>query len=451
MAFAPPTDMPINLAIEIDSRVLLYTAFISLITGILFGLAPALQASRASIVTVLKDESARVSGGKGRLRSALVVAQVALSLVLLIAAALFLQSFLNGRSMDTGFDPKNLAISSFDLFPGGYTRERGIIFQKQILQKVESLPGVESAAFARRVPLGFGGSSSTNVAVDGYEPRRDENMSIFYNDVSPRYFQTMSIPILQGREFTEQDTAESRRVVIINETMARRFWPGQDVVGRILRNGGNELEIVGISRDGKYQSLGENPMSFMYFPLAQSYRPEVVLVVRATGNPAALLPIMRETIRSMDSNLPLFDTMTMTEFLTAAVFAQRMAASFLGVFGAMALLLSAVGLYSVIAYSVTRRTHEIGIRMALGAGTGDVLKLVVNQGLKLVMIGTLIGLAASFGVTRLLSSLLYGVSATDPLTFAGISLLLFVVALMACFIPARRAIKIDPMIALRYE
>ncbi len=450
-AFAPPTDMPIHIAVDIDFGVLVFTLIVSLATGLVFGLAPAIQATRPDLVSVLKDESTRVAGGRGRLRNSLVIVQVALSLVLLICAGLFLRSFYNGQRLNPGFDPENLVVASYDVFPGGYTEQRGRLFHGQVIDRIRSLPGVESASLARRLPLGFGGSSSTSVAIDGYAPRPDENMNIDYNEVAPGYFHTMSIPVVEGREFTSEDNEKSRPVIIINQTMARRFWPDESAIGRRIRRGSTSLEVIGVARDGKYRSLSEEPRSVMYMPLLQSYRSQVVVITRAAGNSATAIASIREAMRDMDANLPLYDTMTMREHLAASVFVQNIGATFLGIFGVLALMLATVGLYSVMAYSVSQRTHEIGIRMALGADSRNVLGLVVKQGMKIALIGVGAGLVGAFALTRFLSNLLYGVSASDPLTFGGIAALLAGVALVACFVPARRATKIDPMIALRYE
>ncbi|MEW6209428.1 MAG: ABC transporter permease [Acidobacteriota bacterium] len=451
MAFVPPTDMPVKLAIDIDSSVLLFTLIVSLATGLVFGLAPAIQATRPDLVSVLKDESARVAGGRGRLRNSLVAIQVALSLVLLICAALFLRSFHNGQRLDPGFDPENLVVASYDVFPGGYSEQRGGVFHQQVAGRISSLPGVESASLARRLPLGFGGLSSFSIAIDGYTPRADENMNIDYNEVAPGYFHTMSIRLVEGREFTSEDNEKSHAVIIINQTMARRFWPGESAIGKRIRRGSGSLEVVGVARDGKYRSLSEEPRSFMYMPLLQNYRSQVTIVARAAGNVTGAISSIREAMREMDANLPLYDTMTMREHLAASVFVQNIAATFLSIFGALALTLATVGLYSVMAYTVSQRTHEIGIRIALGAGSRDVLRLVAGQGMKIALAGVGAGLVGAFAVTRFLSSLLYEVSASDPLTFAGIAALLAGVALAACFVPARRAMKIDPVIALRYE
>ncbi len=451
MAFVPSTDMPVHIAIEIDSKILMFTLAVSLATGLVFGLAPALQSANPDLVNVLKDETARASGGKGRLRNLLVVAQVALSLMLLIGAALFLRSFYNGHTIDPGFDADGLVVASYDLFPNGYTAERGRLFHQQVVERVKSLPGVESASLAHRLTLGLGGSNSTSVEIAGYTPRPREEMNVEYNEVAPGYFEAMRIQLVEGRAFTAQDDERSRPVVIINQTMARRYWPEESPVGKQVRRGSALLEVVGVARDGKYHSLSEDPRPYMYFPLLQAYRSEVVVIARTNSNPAALIAGVRGTIRDMDADLPLYDTMTMQEHMSASVFIQKIAATFLGIFGALALALATVGIYSVMAYSVSQRTREIGIRMALGADSREVLRHVVGQGMRLALAGVAAGLAAAFALTRFLSNLLYGVSASDPLTFAGIAALLAAVALAACWVPARRATKIDPMIALRYE
>jgi predicted permease len=453
MAFIPAIDIPVKLFIAIDSGVLGFTLAVSLVTGIIFGLAPALQASNPNIIVALKDESARAAGsrGKARLRNALVVAQVALSLILLIGAALFLKTLQKSQTIDVGFDPRNMLLTSLDLFSNGYTTERGKLFQQQLVQRVGALAGVESVTLARSAPLGFGGSNSTGVAIDGYEPRPGEQISIEYNNVGPNYFHTMGIPLIAGRDFTARDDEQAPRVVVINETMARRYWPGQDPLGKQLRTGPRAYQVAGVAKDIKYHNLGEEPQPYMYFSMQQFYKPEVVLHARVSGDPTTMLSALRQTVASMDPNLPLFDSETMTANMSDSLFPQRIAASLLGLFGLLALVLAAVGLYGVMAHSVTQRTHEIGIRMALGARASDVLRLVVGQGMRLALVGVAAGLAGSFALTRFLSSLLYGVSATDIATFAVTPLLLVGVALVACFVPARRAARVDPMVALRYE
>ncbi|MFP5265506.1 MAG: ABC transporter permease [Blastocatellia bacterium] len=452
MAIVPPMNIPVKLFLGVDGGVLWFTFAISVLTGVIFGLAPALQASNPNLVAALKDETAKSSGGRGkaRLRDALVIAQVALSLVLLIGAGLFIQSLQRGQTISPGFNTQNVLVAGLDLFSTGYGKEKGESLQQQLLQRVEALPGVQSAAIARRVPLALAGSSSTRLTVDGYEPRPEEEPFVEFNTVSPGYFRTMSIPIVQGREFDAQDNVQSRKVAIINETMARRYWPGRDPVGQKFRTY-DYFEVIGVAKNIKYRNLGEDPRPYFYYSLLQNYQPEVALHVRADGDPTSLLPAVREVAQSLSPDLALYDAQPLYEQLTLSMIPQRIAAILLGVFGLLALALAAVGLYGVMAHSVSQRTREIGIRMALGASPRDVLGLVVGQGMLLAAVGVAIGLAGALGLTRFLASLLYGVSATDPMTFAATPLLLAAVALVASFIPARRATKVDPMIALRHE
>ena len=452
MALVPPMSIPVKLFLGVDAGVLWFTLAISVLTGVIFGLAPALQASNPDLVVALKDESAKSSGsrGKARLRNGLVVAQVALSLILLIGAGLFLQTLQKSQTIDPGFNTQNILTAGLDLFSAGYDKEKGKLFQQQLVQRVAGLPGVQSASVARRVPLGMTGSSSTRLTVDGYEARPEEEPFTEYNTVSPDYFRTMEIPIVQGREFTAQDNEQSRKVAIINETMARRYWPGQDPVGKKFRTY-DTLEVIGVAKNIKYRSLGEDARPFFYYSLLQHYQPEVALHVRTNGSPALLLPAVREAARSLNPNLALYDAQPMSEQLALSMIPQRIAAILLGVFGLLALVLASVGLYGVMAHSVNQRTHEIGIRMALGASSRDVMRLVVGQGMTLAVIGVVAGLAGAFALTRFLATLLYDVSATDPMTFTGTPLLLAAVALIACFIPALKATKVDPMVALRHE
>ena len=451
--FSPPASLPIHLAIETDARVLLFTLAISVLTGLLFGLAPALQASSPSLVNALKDETARFGGVRGhaRLRSLLVIGQVALSLMLLIAATLFVQGLRKAETINPGFDANHVLAASFDLFPNGYTDERGKIFEKELLERVQAIPGVESASYIRRLPLGFTGTSSNSVTIDGYVPKPNEEVVIDLNWVGPNYFHTMRTPILGGRDFASSDEASSQRYLIINEAMAQRYWKGRDPLGTKVRMGATDYQVVGVVQTGKYQSLSEEPLPYMFLPLTQDYASDATLVVRGAGDPGAYAAPLREVVRSMDPGLALFDIVRLTDYMNVPLFASRMAASFLGLLGFLALLLATVGLYSVMAYAVAQRTHEIGIRMALGAQRKDVLALVARQGLFLTGTGIVVGLAGAFGVARFARSMLYGINPSDPLTYLALSLVLSAVAMLACFVPARRATRVDPLVALRYE
>ncbi|HVR95585.1 MAG TPA: FtsX-like permease family protein, partial [Thermoanaerobaculia bacterium] len=318
-------------------------------------------------------------------------------------------------------------------------------------ERTAALPGVESASLTNLVPLDFGGNNSTNVEIDGYEPAADEEMFVAFNQVGPDYLRTMGIGLVAGRDFTLRDDIAAPPAVIVNETMARRYWSGRDPVGARLRMGGRDWTVVGVARDGKYLSLGEPPQTLCYIPVLQSYRPETVILLRTSDEPLSHVQSLRQAVEGLDPNLPIAAVKSLREHLRISVFAQRLAAAFLGAFGLLALLLAALGLYSVIRYAVGQRTRERGVRAALGARPGDLGRLVLRQGMVLVLIGLAIGVAAALAVTRLLASQLLGVSVTDPLVFVAVPILLALVAALACFLPARQAAAVDPMVALRAE
>jgi putative ABC transport system permease protein len=459
MAFKPPLPIPVELDLQGDWRVFGFMSGLSLLTGIAFGLTPALAASRPDVVGSLKDETgaAHTGGRRGRLRGSLVVVQVALSMLLLICAGLFLRSLRNASSIDTGFDADNLLALSMDLQLQGYDETKGRNFTGQLLDRVRSLPGVVSASLTDQLPLG--GGARRGMTIEGYTAQLGESTEIQSSFVAPGYFETLRIPLLQGRTFQQQDNANAPGVALINESFARRYWPGQQPLGKRIqmgsvRSGVNDapyLTVIGVVKDGKYVTLGEEATPFIYLNLTQNFVLSPTLIARTRGNPLDSLPAVRGEVAALDKNLPLYDVKTMRQHLGLALLPARLAGGVLGVFGLLALTLAAAGVYGVMAYSVAARTREIGIRMALGANARDVLRLVTRQGMTLVAIGMAIGLAAALALTQFLKSLLFGVSATDPLTFAMISLLLTAVALLACWIPARRATKVDPMVALRHD
>jgi len=450
-----PAEEAGRLDLSMDWRVLGFTLGLSVLTGILFGLAPALQASRPNLLSALKDDmgAPEVRGfGRFGLRNALVVLQVALSLILLICAGLFMRSLRAASTADPGFKADNVLLTRMEMHGVKMKREEGQLFYRQVQEQVGALPGVRSAALAYIVPIS-GGGMRTSVWIEGYQPKPNEDTELNTNIVSPNYFKTIGIPLVQGRDFTAADTAAAPGVVIINEEFARRYFGGANPMGKRVRTDskGPYLEVVGVARNAKYRGLREEPLPFFYTPLAQESMSSLTLFVRTEADPLTVLPSVRAELNGLNKNLTLYEINTLSAHLAEALFADRMIAVLLSVFGVTALLLAAVGLYGVMSYVVARRTHEIGVRMALGAQTGDIMKLVLWQGMMLLVVGGVVGLVAAFALTRLMSSLLYGVSASDPATFVGVTLLLAGVAFLACYLPARRATKVDPMVALRYE
>jgi predicted permease len=458
LAFRPPLDFPLTLDVGLDWRVMIFTFLISLVTGVVFGLAPAWQSTKVALVPVLKDTTAQAGYRRSRLRGSLVIVQLALSLVLLIGAGLVLRALQKLQTMNPGFNPNNALTLSVDVGLQGYDKARGEQFYKQLVTRVESLPGVRSAAVATFLPLSLNYSSS-HVFVEGRPAERGVNApASMVGAVGPRYFETMNTPILYGREFTADDKSDSEHTVIINETFVRRLFPelhsASEVVGkRISFDGatGPFVRIVGVARDGKYFNIAEEPRLFAWTPVAQDYSAGLSLVVRTVGDPAAVITPVRNEVLALDPNLPLFDVKTMNEHMKLSLFPARVAASVLAVFGTVALTLALIGIYGVTSYSVSQRTREIGIRMALGAERKDVVKMILFNGVKLALLGVGLGLIGAIGLTRLASSLLFGVTPAYLVTFLSVSIGLMVVALLACYVPAHRAAKTDPLVALRYE
>jgi predicted permease len=450
--FIPPTNLPISLDVSVDQSVLLATLGISIFTGIAFGILPALRASSLSPLAVLKEESGNASSGprKSRLSSGLVVAQISLSLFLLICAGLFVRTFRNAQHFDPGFNQYNVYVGSLDLFPAGYKRATGTEFERQLLTRLEALPGVQSVALANWIPLGFSWNT-TFIQPEGYVPQPHESMDTGENVVSPGYFRTLQIPLLAGRDFREQDTEGSQGVAIVNQALAERYWPKQDALGKRIHADDRWYSVVGVARNSTYAELGEEAQPFIYVPLYQEYTNRVIIHARVAGDPMILAPMIEKKIHELNAELPVFEVSTLDSRVQVASTTPRIAATFVGAFGLIALALAAVGIYGVIAYTTRQRTREIGIRMALGAQRIQVLKFVLGQGLRLTVTGLAVGVVLSLVTTRFLSSLLFGVSATDVLTFLIVAVVLTSVSLAACYVPARRATRVDPMVVLRYE
>ena len=454
MKFMPATDYPVSLSVKADRTVLLATLGISALTGVIFGILPALRASREAPVAILKEDTGSASVGvkKARLASGLVVAQISLSLLLLVCAGLFIRSFLSAQLINPGFNSHNVLIVTYDLFTAGYSEASGTEFDRQLAAKLEAQPGIQSVALTNRVPLGFGGGS-TSVRPEGYVSQSDESMETEDAIITPNYFRTLQIPIVEGRDFTLQDSAKSQRVTIVNEEFVNRYWPKQDAIGKRLYSDLPKewLTVVGVARNNKVNWLNEKPTPFVYLPLYQMYTPSMIINARVIGDPLTFAKTIENTVHELNSDLAVFDVTTLELRNQFASFGQRVAGAFVGAFGLLALVLAAVGIYGVTAYSTRQRTHEIGIRIALGAAKHDVLRLVLGHGLRLTLGGVGLGLTLSFVLTRFLTSLLLGVTSTDALTFSSVAMLLCAVALLACFLPAWRAIRVDPIVALRYE
>jgi predicted permease len=445
-----PIDMPHSFDLSVNLPVLLFSLAVTVVAGIMFGLAPALQASRPDVVTALKGEIS-AEGVKGsRTSRFLVMGQMALSFVLLISAGLFLQNLAAATDIDKGFNPENVLVAAMDPSLQGYEEEETVQFYRDLLDRVRAYPGVTVAALGETVPLGFS-SSDTSVEIPGYIPSPEERMSIRYNRVSPGYFEAMGIPMIQGREFTDQDNADGPGAIIVNQHFANRFWPGESPIGKQVSSAGMERTVVGLVPTGKYGSLGETPMAHQYFPLTQSFGAGAYLHVRTAGDPETLVQPLREIVRSLDPDLPIFDVKTMNTHLGIALMPARLAGIVLGAFGVLGLILASVGIYGVMAYSVAQRTREIGIRVAVGAGRSDVTGLVVRQGLRLVLVGGGLGLLGALGASQLIKSLLLTGRGIDPVSFVGVPLIMGAVALLATYLPARRAATVDPVRALKYE
>ena len=442
----------------LDSRALVFTLIVSIATGLVFGLAPAWHSSNPDVVPVLKGDAAAAQRGKRTafgLRNVLVVAQVALSLVVLVCGGLFIKSFRKAQTMDPGFDNANGLIVSLSPTLIGYEDEQSRQLYRRVLERVSHVPGVDAVSYARTLPLGDSSNFNGPVLKEGETlAKGSAGRVIMTTTVSSGYFKTMQIPILDGRDFDDRDQPKTQRVIIVNQKMAEQLWPGESAVGKRIFIGVDNhdaLEVVGVVKTGKYRALAEDPRPFFYYAMGQLRPRPMSMVVRASVDPRSLVGAIRSEVQGIDRRVPLSGVKTMAEHKTYALWAPNMAASFSVAFAVVAILLSAVGLYSVMAYVVSQRTREVGIRMALGANRTDVLKMITRQGMRLAVIGVVIGLLLALALAQVLSSLLIGISGYDVTTFILVPALLSAVALLACYLPARRATKVDPLVALRYE
>ncbi len=455
-ALAPQNIYRLN-AVSLDGRVVVFTLLVSLLTAVLFGLVPAWQASRISLVTALKEGSGGASDGAARhhLRNLLVVAEVALALLLLTGAGLLIRSFIRLQTVPTGFEPEHLTAMTINLPLTSYPdRQSRIAFTERLMPKLAALPVLQAAASSSSLPLDVGlQGTEFKIESQPVSPGREPHTQV--SIVSPGYFRALGTPLLQGRDFTAADNADAPGVVIINSHLAQQYFPGQDPLGKRVDMGfrsGTPLQIIGVAADVRQDTLQAELHPAMYLPYAQSPTSlPLILLFRSASNPSIVVSAVRQQVQELDARLPVYDVKTMNQVLSTAVARPRFITFLLGVFAAVALLLATIGIYGVMSYTVAQSTREIGIRMALGAQPRDVLKLVVGQGLVLSTSGVVFGLVAAFALTRLMQNLLFGISATDPLTFIAVPLSLILIVLLACYVPARRATQIDPLVALRYE
>ena len=460
IAFKPPIDVPIALNVPVDMRALGWTFLLSLLTGIIFGLAPALQSSKPDLTRALKDDAGGQGFRRSRLRDMFVAGQIAMTLLLLICAGLFLRALTHASTVHPGTEPERVHTATLDPQFFGYDETQILEFYRQLLERVRSSPGVEGVGLAMMIPVG-NAQAGMLIGIEGDESfgadltdEHSAGVKVEHNIVTPGYLRTMKIPLMRGRDFTDADKAGAANYAIIDDTMARRYFADADPLGQRFKDAEKTYEIIGVAESGTYRSLNSEPRPFIYLPFAQGSgkrNSRMLLHVRSSIGAGEIYAAIRREVALIDRNIPLQEPMPVSDYIEFSLLPQRIMAGVAGVFGLTGLVLAGLGIFGMVSYSVAQRTHEIGIRMALGAQGADVLKLIMRQGLRVTLIGAVAGLAGAFAATRFLESLLFGVSATDAVTFAGVSLLLMGVALLASYIPARRATKVDPLVALRYE
>jgi predicted permease len=446
----PPMDGPWSFSVDMDDRVLLFTLAVSVGAGMLFGLAPALQATRTDTVSAVKGDAGG-KRGRSRASSTLVVLQMALSLLLLISSGLFLRSLQGATRIDPGFDdPGHIALASMDPSLQGYDEARSRAFLDRILQEVGALPEVQAAGWSTWLPMGLN-NSDRGVDIPGYEFSEGERQSIQYAIVTEGYLEAMGIELVEGRVFSRQDDDAGPPVIIVNQRFAEHFWPNESAVGKVVRTAGKDRQVVGVVETGKVQSLGESPTELMYLPQRELFRAGLSLVARSAGDPQVVMRRIQELVRAADPEMPVFDVRTMENHMGVALLPARLGGSVLGLFGVLGLLLAAVGIYGVMAYSVAQRTRELGIRVALGSDSRQTVRLVLGEGLRLTLIGVAIGLVGAAGAAQLVKGQLYDVNPLDPVAFTVVPSILVAVAALAVYLPARRAARVDPIRALKSE
>jgi predicted permease len=456
----PAVSTPMLLQPPLDAKILLYSMALACFVALAAGSAPALSGSRVNVNEALKEGARGSTDAEShRLRALLVVAEVSLAVVALIGAGLFLRNFQKARSMSPGFDPEGVGLAQFDFSTAGYNAQQTDTFCQRLRERLEQTPGVTAVSYDDSVPLGFYGGNWEALEIEGYVPRPGERMKIYRDMVAPGFFNLMRIPLLRGRDFDLRDSATKlhddpvQKVMIVNQEFARRYFGGRDPLGHKVRGWGEWFTIVGMVHDAKYHQVTESPQPYFYIPIRQVYRPEygLTFLVRTSGSVAQAINTIRREAAAIDPELLVGDAEPMAEYISAALFGQKIAASLLSVLGGVSLLLAAVGLYSVMAYWVAQRTSEIGIRITLGARPGQVMSLVLRQAMKLALVGLVLGAAMAAASARLISSALAAVSPADPIVYLGAAAFACLIALLAAAIPAWRALRVDPMVALRCQ
>jgi predicted permease len=451
----PPTNMPVKLHADLNGNILLFTAVVGLVACLASGIAPALHAASVDLNLTIKEGGRGTTGSKGshRVRGLLVASEVALALVALVSAGLFARSFEIARKLDPGLNPEHVVVSHLQLGTAGYSVAERRLFCEGLRERLEAQPGIEAVSYADTVPQGFDCCSWEPVKVQSYLPDPGENMNIDRNIIAPGYFRLLGIPLLEGRDFTAQDQEKTEQVMIVSQTFAHRYFGGGEAIGRKVYGWGQWFTVVGVAGDSKYHTPNENTEPFLYVPFRQIYRADmaIALYVKAAGSTNQTVAMMRREVRALDPELDLYDPMPLRDFMQASLFPQKMGASLLALLGAVAMLLAAIGLYSVMAYSISQRTHEIGVRIALGARPADVRRMMVRQGMEMAGMGLAAGVLAALALTRAAAGLLVKVSPSDPAVFAAATLFLAGVALVASYVPAVRATRIDPNQALREQ